>query len=274
MSVTAKQNITNKDGSNCKIQAYPVLAGENILAGTFAVVGADGFLKTAVAANIKTARMVVIAIDSLDNTSGANGSVSTALNLVKCYVEGTFKLENFATITQAQVGKSMYITDNFTIDEVQLNGAKAGTLVQYLGATSGYLELNTFYAADGTIVKKIALTAAADGTGGGVLNWLNPAGQDILIEKVVLDFSAASTDALGAIDVGIAATGTSNDTLIDGFVCAVTGTFGTVGSAGTNGKGDRKMTSAQYLTITSVTGAHLDLTGMVGNIYVFYRIID
>ena len=173
-AVTVNQQITIKEGEEGKFIAFPVLAGEKILSGVFAVVGADGYLKTATAANIKTAKAVVITIDALDNTSGANGNVATGLNLVRAYVSGTFKLANFASITQAMVMKSMFITDNYTIDEAQVSGIKAGTLVQYPSATSGYLELNKVYNADGLIVQKVPLVAAADGTAGAVLAWANP----------------------------------------------------------------------------------------------------
>jgi len=274
MSVTVNKTIEIKEGEIGVIQALPVAAGENILSGVFAVECSDGYLKAATATDIKTARRVVIKINALDNTSGANGSVSTGLNLVKCYVAGTFKLSNFTSIAQAQVGKVMYISDNYTIDEAQVGGMKAGTLIQYLSATSGYLELNGFYGTDGVMVKKVALTAAADGTAGAVLSWANPTGQNILVEKVVLEFTAAATDAAAGVDAGIVANGTtSGDNIIDGLVVAA-GCFSPVGSGGTNGKGDRKMTSGQYLTITSVVSSHLDLAGMTGFAYIYFRLID
>jgi len=275
MAVTANKQITIKQGEEGKFIAFPVLAGEKILSGVFSVVGADGYLKTATAANIKTAKAVVITIDALDNTSGVNGNVATGLNLVRAYVSGTFKLANFTSITQAMVMKSMFITDNYTIDEAQVSGIKAGTLVQYLSATSGYLELNKFYNADGLIVQKVPLVAAADGTAGAVLAWANPTGQSIIVEKVIAEITHAATDALGAVDIGVAANGTTaSDTIIDGLVIDTVGTFSPVGSGGTNGKGDRLMTSGQYITGTSKTADHLNLAGMTGNAHIFYRLID
>ena len=54
------------------------------------------------------------------------------------------------SITQAMVGKTMYASDNFTADDT-ITGAKIGTLVTYISATIGWVDLNKF-AIDGQLV--------------------------------------------------------------------------------------------------------------------------
>lgn len=111
---------------------------------------------------------------------------------------------------------------------------------------------------------KGALTAATTTAGGDALNLANPEGVDLLITKFVIDITTVSTGA-AAVDCGVAATGVSNDTLIDGAdVNAAAKAFGS--PYGTNGAGAVKWASDKYLTVTpSAT-----LAGLVGNYYVEY----
>jgi hypothetical protein len=107
---------------------------------------------------------------------------------------------------------------------------------------------------------RVALTAATDTTGGGVLSLANPEGVDLYITRVILNVSTQSTGA-AAVDVGIAADGTtSNDSLIDGLSVATAGVFDNVKNGGTNGKAGQKLGAAQYITAT----ASATTAGMVG----------
>lgn len=113
---------------------------------------------------------------------------------------------------------------------------------------------------------KVALTATTGTTGGGALSLANPEGVDLIVTRLVLDITTASTGA-ATVDAGIAANGTtSSDILIDGKSVATAGVFDNVEDQGTNGRGSVKWGASQYLTIT----ASATLAGMVGNAYIEY----
>lgn len=108
-------------------------------------------------------------------------------------------------------------------------------------------------------------------TAGGVLSVANPENTSILVDRVILDVTTASTGA-ATVDVGVAANGTtSSDTLLDGLdVNTATGTFDNVDSQGTNGNSVVKVTSSQFITASQASG---DVTGLVGKYYIRYRTI-
>jgi len=81
--------------------------------------------------------------------------------------------------------------------------------------------------------------------------------------------TAYATMTSPAVDVGIAATATSNDTLLDG---ASLGTIGSVCAPGTNGAERRAVTTAsQFLTIRQ-QGTTASATA--GEFYLYFRIVD
>lgn len=112
------------------------------------------------------------------------------------------------------------------------------------------------------------LTAATTTTGGDALNLLNPEGAKLIITRFIINVTTEATGAAN-IDAGVAATGTSNDELLDGV---------DVGSAAIlddniNGVVAGEVASSvvewgatEYLTVTpSAT-----LAGLVGTYYVEY----
>lgn len=111
-----------------------------------------------------------------------------------------------------------------------------------------------------------SLTAATTTTGGDALNLANPEGVDLLITRLILNITTEATGA-ATVDAGVAATGTSNDELIDG---------GDVGSAaiildniedcidGNVAQAAVEWGSDEYVTVTpSAT-----LAGLVGSYYI------
>lgn len=116
-------------------------------------------------------------------------------------------------------------------------------------------------------VAKVAL-AALD-TGGGILSWQNPAGVDIIIDRIVFDITTKSTGACTA-DIGTTPTSatTSSDNLMDGLdVGTAAGIFDNLGNAGTNGKTRQKLAAGKWVTGSMATGA---AAGLVGNAYIYY----
>lgn len=113
---------------------------------------------------------------------------------------------------------------------------------------------------------RVALTAATDTTAGGVLSLANPEGVALIVTRLILDVTTASSGA-ATVDAGIAANGTTSaDNLIDGASVATATTLDNTEDGGTNGKGTRKWGTSQYLTIT----ASATTAGMVGFAYIEY----
>jgi hypothetical protein len=113
---------------------------------------------------------------------------------------------------------------------------------------------------------KAALVAATTTAVGGVLKLVNPEGVDLIITRLILDITTASTGA-ATVDAGVDDGGdVSSDTLIDGKSVATAGVFDNTEDGGTNGKGAVKWKAGEYLVIS----ASATTAGMVGSAYVEY----
>lgn len=111
-----------------------------------------------------------------------------------------------------------------------------------------------------------ASLSSGDGAG-GVFSLVNPEGIDLIIKRVILNVTTKSTAGC-TVDVGVAATSISNDTLLDGLdVGTATGIFDNIENQGTNGDSCIPWPTGYYLTATKATGA---AAGLVGNIQVEY----
>lgn len=111
---------------------------------------------------------------------------------------------------------------------------------------------------------------AAVRTAGGVLGWANPTGGSILVTKIVLDVTTASTGA-STIDCGIGTNATtSSDVLIDGVSGGSIAVLDNIEDQGTNGKSSGKASSTQAVTCSEASG---DVTGLAGYVYIYYHAI-
>jgi hypothetical protein len=279
MAVTAEQVIDYKGQG--QLWAFPVANTATIYGGTLAAVDNNGYLQNMSSTYAKDGRVIVIVADQSGATNGtpaattAAGSISGSLEVKSnvsgdktvrnCYMDGYVKL-TFTSIAQDDVGKTVYATDNYVVDEAQNSGVKIGTLVTYLSSTSGWVRLNWYPQHDGTVFWKQALSATSGG--GGLFNILNPAGETIVIERCALDITTASS-TVSTIDVGVAATGTSNDALIDGITGSVTGIFDNITDAGTSGGATVKCTAGQYITGTFSSAA--SAKSIAGSVGIWYR---
>jgi len=113
-----------------------------------------------------------------------------------------------------------------------------------------------------------SLTAATTFTGGDMLNLLNPEGAKLLITRFIINVTTPATGAAN-VDAGVAASGTSNDELLDGV------DIGTAAILVDNIAGVHAETVAaavvewgadEYLTVTPSASA----AGLVGTYYVEY----
>lgn len=270
MAITKSTSINKKNEGG--LTAFPVASGETIYSNTLCGVNASGYLYNLTAATANAARMVVVvADDGNSNTPAAttaNGSISGSLQessavagdktVRMCWTQGQFEL-TFTSIAQNQVGKTVYASDNFTVDET-VTGARVGTLVTYISSTKGWVDLNKGYNRDGSFFIAGSLTAVTGTTAGGIMAVLNPLGSACLVEEFLLNVTTKSTGAATG-DYGIAADGTtSNDGLLDGTNMETTGYHSIGVNGGTNGKYGRVLGATQYLTGT----ASASVAGLVG----------
>ena len=116
---------------------YPVAAATKIYAGSLLCVNGNGF--AAPAADASGYRFVGVALEQLDNGSGANGD-----RLVRVRRSGVFEFDA-ASITQAMVGGAMYAVDDHTFDDAAgpTNDIKVGVLVKYVSATKGWIDISS-----------------------------------------------------------------------------------------------------------------------------------
>ena len=283
MAVTVEKNTDYRiiePGNPIKL---PVASGQTIYGGAFACIVKEGYLENLTSSNYDEARMIVLVSDKSANDTGpaattSAGSISGTLQLGSanagdktvrdCLINPIVEM-TFTAIAQSDVGKTVYMSDNYTGDETQISAKRVGTLVSYISATKGWVMMNTYFNADGYILSRVPLVAGTTTAGGDILSWANPTGETIMIKNLVVDITTQATGAANG-EFGVAADGTtSSSTLIKtcdiGTAAAV---FTASNDGGSEGKSYRKCTSSQYVTGTpSATAA-----GLVGTVEIEYRI--
>ena len=187
----------------------------------------------------------------LNYASGATSSLQTQINTKAPSASPTFTTKT----THSYATASTVAT--FNASKELVSSAVTGT---ELGLLSGADRM--------VLVERQALAAVR--TAGGVLGWANPTGGSIIVDKVVLDVTTASTGA-STVDCGIAANATtSSDVLIDGVSGNSIALLDNIEDQGTNGKSSGKVTSSQAVTCSEASG---DVTGLVGYAYIYYHAI-
>lgn len=113
-----------------------------------------------------------------------------------------------------------------------------------------------------------SLAGVATFAGADLLNLANPEGVDLIITNFIVKTTVVSTGAC-TIDAGVAATGVSNDELIDGLdvngALVLESNHDQV-TGGTVAEHEVPWDSDEYLTITPSAAS----TGLVGTYYVEY----
>lgn len=118
---TAPRNTNRRPG---KILKYPVAAATRIFAGTMAALDASGNLVPA--SDTAALRVVGVAIETIDNSSGAAGDV-------KCAIErGCFQLANSATepLDQGDLEKLVFVEDDETVAATSTHKIVAGRVAE------------------------------------------------------------------------------------------------------------------------------------------------
>ncbi len=116
-------------------------------------------------------------------------------------------------------------------------------------------------------------TLSATVGAGKVYSLLNPLGADIIVSHIIIDISTKTSAATPVtLSAGIAANATtSSDVLIDDLEIGsptAAAVYNSGNDKGTNGGASRKWLATQYFTIT----ASATPTGMVGSVYIYYRL--
>lgn len=130
MAVTAAQKITKSE--NCHRQSYPVEASTTIYGGTLVFID-DGYAQGVITGATGFAG---VAVETVDNSSGSNGDLN-----VEVYEDGKFLLTG-SGLTQADVGKACYATDNYTITATASTNPRIGTFKELVSSTKAWVQLN------------------------------------------------------------------------------------------------------------------------------------
>lgn len=130
LALSADASIARKEDG---LQSFPVAQSTTIYKGAQVCLNTSGFLVAA--ADTAGLRFVGIAYEQGDNSSGLDGAIN-----VRVHTTGVFKLP-CTSITQAMVGRLMYVVDDATVDDTSTNRIVAGTLVEYESTTSGWVDI-------------------------------------------------------------------------------------------------------------------------------------
>jgi|APSaa5957512535_1039671.scaffolds.fasta_scaffold04353_11 hypothetical protein len=118
---------------------------------------------------------------------------------------------------------------------------------------SGGLAVEDSKADNGASVPRTSIVTMTASTGAGnALAWQNASGGRIIVLSVAIDITTAS-EAATTIDVGVASSATTDDTLIDGKTTATAAVINSADDGGTNGAMARAVASDYYVT-GSITG--------------------
>lgn len=132
MAVTANQLITRGDSD---VGGGPVAASTTLYQGTMAFINATGYFDDDVAAGVNAFGGIVR--QYVDNSSGAAGDKN-----VEVFREGQFKLAGTG-FTQADVGKRVYATDNFTVTLTAGAATFIGYVASYVSSTAIMVDIVT-----------------------------------------------------------------------------------------------------------------------------------
>ncbi len=103
----------------------------------------------------------------------------------------------------------------------------------------------------------------------GIFTWTNTEPVAVLVRRVLVDVTTASSAAC-SISIGQAATPVLSSNLIDTLSVAAAGSFDNITDKGTNGKSRQRVAPGQVVTGSTSSGAS---AGLVGNLYLDYVLV-
>lgn len=121
---TASRDDQRKDDD---LLAYQVKASTKIYKGSAVSVDSSGYVVPAVG----TAKRVVgVAYETVDNSSGASGALS-----VRVWRKGSFVF-NTSGLTVANIGDKVYVTDDNTVQTSATSTIQVGVITEFISTTS------------------------------------------------------------------------------------------------------------------------------------------
>lgn len=134
-NITARKNVSRQEG---KILSYPVEESTTIYEGALVAVNAAGYAVNA--SDTSGERVVGVANETVDNSSGADGDLS-----IEVWTEGVIDLAAGFSATQANVGDKVYASDNQTVDLAGnlTNDILVGVIVEVVSASALRVKLDT-----------------------------------------------------------------------------------------------------------------------------------
>ncbi len=131
MALSADASVARKESG---LQSFPVAASTIIYKGAHVCLNTSGYLVAA--ADTAGLRYVGVAYEQGDNSASlVDGAIS-----IRVHTEQVFQC-TFTSITQAMVGRVMYVVDDATLDDTSTNKIAAGVLVEYTSSTSGWVDI-------------------------------------------------------------------------------------------------------------------------------------
>lgn len=131
-----------------ELRSFLVKANAHIYKGGW--IGRDaatGYVRALVAGD----ELVGLAYEEIDNTGGANGAKS-----VRAFTLGDFEV-TIAGVVQANVGATVYLSDDATLTLTPTNNSVAGKLVEILSGTQCVLRIHTASMVDTVVGMKTTL---------------------------------------------------------------------------------------------------------------------
>lgn len=129
-ALSADAGIPRKEGG---LQSYSVAGSSTqIYKGALVCLNTSGYLVAA--ADTDGYRFVGVAYENVLN-SGSDGDKTC-----RVYTKGVFKLPA-TSITQAMVGRQMFVVDDATVDESSTYKIGVGVLVEYISTTEGWVDI-------------------------------------------------------------------------------------------------------------------------------------
>lgn len=126
-AVTANQVIKRRNGHR---RSVSVAASTTIYEGTFVFVTAAGYGTGAIASGANV--YAGVAVETVDNSSGSNGEKTVE---VICDKNCEFEL-TLGSAAIADIGDTVYATDNFTITKTSTSNSAMGVITEYIGTNT------------------------------------------------------------------------------------------------------------------------------------------
>ncbi|QDV84989.1 hypothetical protein [Planctomycetes bacterium TBK1r] len=134
MATTLNQRIRMTGGTG-GLSSGPVAAGIRLPHGTLCFIDSTGHRTNVIAAGAN--RFAGIVHSEADNAAGADGDLD-----VEHYIKHRFVLPFPGGITQADEGKKVYASDNWTLTLSPTNNSYVGTLEKFVDANTGQVAID------------------------------------------------------------------------------------------------------------------------------------